>query len=158
MGGLPHCMLRYTPTPGPEAGTPPGPEAAPHPPPLDHRQALPSPRTTGRHPLPPPQRSACWEIRATSGRYASYWNAILFNFRFCRNVSWWTSTYWVLVRWLQYGTTPRKEVQMRFMCRLRSVWIMWEVGNSPSAQCVSSHQKTKGKSFDLHFCNPPSTN
>ena len=24
-----------------------------------------------------PQRSACWEIRATSGRYASYWNAIL---------------------------------------------------------------------------------
>ena len=23
--------------------------------------------------------SACWEIRSTSGRYASYWNAILFN-------------------------------------------------------------------------------
>ena len=27
-----------------------------------------------RHPL----RSACWEIRSTSGRYASYWNAILY--------------------------------------------------------------------------------
>ena len=25
-----------------------------------------------------PQSSACWEIRATSGRYASYWNAFLF--------------------------------------------------------------------------------
>ena len=24
-----------------------------------------------------PQRSACWEIRATSGQYASYWNAFL---------------------------------------------------------------------------------
>ena len=26
---------------------------------------------------PPPPCSACWEIRATSGRYASYWNAYL---------------------------------------------------------------------------------
>ena len=26
---------------------------------------------------PPPQRSAYWEIWATSGQYASYWNAIL---------------------------------------------------------------------------------
>ena len=25
-----------------------------------------------------PPHSACWEIRSTSGRYASYWNAILF--------------------------------------------------------------------------------
>ena len=25
---------------------------------------------------PPPLCSACWEIRSTSGRYASYWNAI----------------------------------------------------------------------------------
>ena len=25
----------------------------------------------------PPLHSACWEIRSTSGRYASYWNAIL---------------------------------------------------------------------------------
>ena len=25
-----------------------------------------------------PLRSACWEIRPTSGRYASYWNAYLF--------------------------------------------------------------------------------
>ena len=48
-GGLPQCMLRY-----PPPGT--------------------------RHPTgtsPPPQSSACWEIRSTSGRYASYWNAIL---------------------------------------------------------------------------------
>ena len=25
-----------------------------------------------------PLRSACWEIRATSGRYASYWNVYLY--------------------------------------------------------------------------------
>ena len=25
----------------------------------------------------PPRSSACWDIRATSGRYASYWNALL---------------------------------------------------------------------------------
>ena len=32
----------------------------------------------------PPLRSACWEIRSTSGRYASYWNAILLLiFLFC---------------------------------------------------------------------------
>ena len=33
-----------------------------------------------RHPpgqTPSPLRSACWEIRSTSGRYASYWNAFL---------------------------------------------------------------------------------
>ena len=71
---------RYTPwgrhTPGPEAGVPPRtrgrypPEQTP-------------PQTRGRYPpLGPevgtPWCSACWEIRATSGRYASYWNAILF--------------------------------------------------------------------------------
>ena len=27
----------------------------------------------------PPLHSACWEIRPTSGQYASYWNAYLFN-------------------------------------------------------------------------------
>ena len=33
-----------------------------------------------RHPLeltPPSPRTACWEIRSTRGRFASYWNAIL---------------------------------------------------------------------------------
>ena len=56
-------------------------------PPPDQRQAppgahtpLPGADTTPREhtPLPPQHRSACWEIRATSGCYASYWNAILF--------------------------------------------------------------------------------
>ena len=49
-----------------------------------HAGIHPSPWTRGRHiPTLPPsphthtQRSACWEIRATSGRYASYWNANL---------------------------------------------------------------------------------
>ena len=43
------------------------------------------PLRSGTHPgtryTPPdqvhPPKSACWEIRATSGRYASYWNAFL---------------------------------------------------------------------------------
>ena len=29
---------------------------------------------------PPPPCSACWDMRSTSGRYASYWNAILLEF------------------------------------------------------------------------------
>ena len=66
-GCLPQCMLGYTPPPRPEADTP-----------WDQRQ-IPS---GSRHPLPrsrhPPLHSACWEIRSTSGRYASYWNAYLF--------------------------------------------------------------------------------
>ena len=45
-------------------------------PPLDQ---APPPRS--RHPHPPPLCSACWEIRSTSGRYASYWNAILYQIR-----------------------------------------------------------------------------
>ena len=53
---------RYTPL-GP--GTPPG---QVHPPPQ-------GPGTPPRTTYPP--CSACWEIRATSGRYASYWNAFL---------------------------------------------------------------------------------
>ena len=48
------------------------------------RQAHPparQPRPPGKETSPlarrPPTRSAWWEIRPTSGRYASYWNAIL---------------------------------------------------------------------------------
>ena len=68
---------------------PPGPKAGTHYPGTRGRHT--PPRTRDRHPqtstpLGPeagtpwehtPQRSACWEIRAISGRYASYWNAIL---------------------------------------------------------------------------------
>ena len=32
-----------------------------------------------------PRSSACWEIRATRGRYASYWNAFLFLYIFSTN-------------------------------------------------------------------------
>ena len=51
LGRYPPPPGRYTPLP--QAGTPPG-------------------------QVHPPGSSACWEIRATSGRYASYWNAFLF--------------------------------------------------------------------------------
>ena len=65
-----------------------------HPPPSRKTPGRPSPprNTPGRHPLPqedtrktppqedpPPRSSACWEIRATSGWYSSYWNAYLLN-------------------------------------------------------------------------------
>ena len=66
---------RYTPTPqdqvhpvGPGTllgpGTPPG------------------PGTYLSEVFPPLRSSTCWEIRATSGRYASYWNAFLFKYAF----------------------------------------------------------------------------
>ena len=47
-----------------QAGTPPG-------------QIHPAPPTPPGRYTAPPQSSACCEIRATSGPYASYWNAFL---------------------------------------------------------------------------------
>ena len=58
--GQVHPHTRYTPRPGTPPGTRYTPRDQVHPP-----------------PLPPPGSCACWEIRATSGRYASYWNAFL---------------------------------------------------------------------------------
>ena len=64
---------RYTPgaryTPGP--GTP---QDQVHPPGQVHPRDQVHPLGPGT----PPRRRACWEIRSMSGRYASYWNAILF--------------------------------------------------------------------------------
>ena len=75
-GVLPQCMLGYPPPPQdqtcPQDQTPPGTR---HPPPgtrppWDH---TPPPDQTPPGTIPPP------EIRSTSGRYASYWNAFLFS-------------------------------------------------------------------------------
>ena len=67
-GGLPQCMLGYPPPPD-KAGTP-------------TRLGRQPPRTSqeppGTSPPTPPRSRAYWEIRSTSGRYASYWNAIMF--------------------------------------------------------------------------------
>ena len=61
--GLSHCMLGYT--------DPHGTRGRHSPPPQPPRaDTSPGPGN--------PDPSACWKIRATSGRYASYWNAILF--------------------------------------------------------------------------------
>ena len=66
----PHPPGRYTPTP--QAGTPPPPG-----------RYTPLGRHTPWQVHPPgrytPRSSAGWEIRATSGRYASYWNTFLFS-------------------------------------------------------------------------------
>ena len=59
------ARTRYTPL-GP--GTPPGPGIPPR------------PGTPPRTRYPPPS-SACREIQATSGRYASYWNAFLLSIK-----------------------------------------------------------------------------
>ena len=84
-GGLPQCMLGYQPPPPlDQAGTslsrpgryPPPDQAPPrrtrHPP-WDQ-----APLPGARQAPPPPPSRAYWEIRSTSGRYASYWNAILY--------------------------------------------------------------------------------
>ena len=59
--------------------TPPPPGADPPRSRLPWEQTPPSLRS--KHPPPggDTRRRACWEIRSTHGRYASYWNAILFS-------------------------------------------------------------------------------
>ena len=47
-----------------------------------------TPSTTPREQTPP-KCSACWEIRSTSGQYASYWNAMLLNKYFTIHVNHW---------------------------------------------------------------------
>ena len=70
-------------------GTPPGTRYTPQ-----TRYTPPGPDTPPRTRYSPPDQvhprhRACWEIRSTRGRYASYWNAFLLqrnfkdNFRFC---------------------------------------------------------------------------
>ena len=75
-GCLPQCMLGYTPLPG-SRHPPPG---SRHPP----EQTPPQEHTPPQEQTPPeqtpPQEADC-SIRSTSGRYASYWNALLFTVR-----------------------------------------------------------------------------
>ena len=90
-GGSAPLYAEIHPPSGPEAGTPlpPDQRQAQRPPPRD--QAAPqeqtplTPRadTTPTTPAGADTPSACWEIWATSGRYASYWNAILFSICTC---------------------------------------------------------------------------
>ena len=92
------------PPPGPEADTPLGPEAG-------------TPDTRDRHPSgsdspgsrsPPPQHSAFWEMRTTSGRYASYWNAILLT----ENVY---DVYYVVGRTLGHAYKEHPIISSRFL-------------------------------------------
>ena len=71
-GVLPQCMLVY---PTPSSRPPPHPWSR-HP--LRSRH-IPRADTLPRAGIP--LCSACWEIQSTSGRYASYWNAILLELR-----------------------------------------------------------------------------
>ena len=68
-GGVPQTPLPEQTHPPPSRHTPPGSRHTPR-------------ADTPREQTPPPweqtSRPACCEIRSTRGRYASYWNAILF--------------------------------------------------------------------------------
>ena len=76
-GGVPGQV----PTPPRGPGTPPAPGTHT---PRDQVHTPPGTRSPRTRYNPPGSRytpfrsSACWEIRATSGRYSSYWNAFLF--------------------------------------------------------------------------------
>ena len=61
--------------------------------PRDQVHPLPGPGTPPLWVEVPPRSSACWEIQATSGRYASYWNAFLFFDLSCLTVSAFASTF-----------------------------------------------------------------
>ena len=74
-GGLPQCMLGYD-TPQkqtPQKQTPP----RSRPPPWKQSPRKQTPPEAEPLEADTPLRSAYWEIRSTSGRYAFYWNAIL---------------------------------------------------------------------------------
>ena len=70
-GCLPQCMLRCHTPPPPGSRHPP---EADTPPPQKHTP----PRSRPPLEADPPPHKACWEIRSTHGRYASYWDAFLF--------------------------------------------------------------------------------
>ena len=59
----------------PRKQTPPG---SRHPPDTPQGADTTPRADTSQKQTPPPPPEACWEIRSTRGRYASYWNAILF--------------------------------------------------------------------------------
>ena len=71
-GGLPHCMLRYH-TPGADTPQEADPPVADTPPPPEQTPPTPGADT-------PPCAVHAWRYGPTSGRYASYWNAILLFF------------------------------------------------------------------------------
>ena len=86
--GIPPSPSKETPTPParqtpPWQGDPPTGKETPRqgdPPGKDTPHWQGDPYPTGKETTPgkeTPRRNACWEIRSTSGRYASYWNVIL---------------------------------------------------------------------------------
>ena len=77
-------QTRYTPrdqvhSPPPDQVHPPGPGTLPPGPGTPPTRYTPPDQVPPRDQVhPPPRGRTCWEIRSTRGRYASYWNAILF--------------------------------------------------------------------------------
>ena len=83
MGGLPQCMLGYHHPP--RSRHPPGADTPPEQTPPEQ-----TPHSGSRHPppqeqTPPTPQEADSSIRSTNSRYASYWNAFLFEISFYRH-------------------------------------------------------------------------
>ena len=81
--GLPQCMLGYHPPHPDQVPLDQAPPRTRHPRSRPPRAGTPLNRHHSR--TSPPLYSA-WEIRSTSGRYASYWNAILLAKLFCNQL------------------------------------------------------------------------
>ena len=128
-GDLPHCMLGYT-----------------------------LPRTRGRHPSgpgTPPEQTIppAWEIRATSGRYASYWNAILLVFT-QKSLMYSREMYSTLVRKIKEGLmvkykTKTKQFHAVFGKIRQNLYVAPPLGWHPLLRGILYPPPCFGLSIDL---------
>ena len=128
-GGLPQCMLGYTPHPQeqeqtpPHGGRPPGSRHTPQ------KQTPPRSRHPPSRSRPPPG-AADSSIRSTSGRYASYWNAFLY----WNNFAIWVVLLFTLTSQLSYKLLHIKNINdLQHSCRTCR-GSFWRVVHSTSAR------------------------
>ena len=79
----------------------------------------------------PPRGTACWEIRSTRGRYASYWNAILFisDFPLLKSSAWPMSLIWP---------------QIKFTLNHKCILLLFTARNSSCGKVMFSEESTGG--------------
>ena len=106
-----------------------------HPPPSRHPPGADTPRTRYAPPGPDPPpgsrppREADSSIRSTSGRYASYWNAFLFNkgWRFVQHKVWkiqiFQRKYPIIIILNEIHTLCRKRQFLHQICMLGRNWL-----------------------------------
>ena len=105
---------------------------------------------------PPPGSSVCWEIRATSGRYASYWNAFLFKF----HVIWYVHSCsfpvskcngWSKISWRLAPDSGLERYQLMILANSNSSMIKYWRKIRFYSECVSVSQ-IRIFSSDHSFC------